>query len=98
MNLPMRRPVERRRVVGLHWSQGRHPHRGERKGTSVARKGVRIGFLGAVGLVLLRMVIGWHFLYAGIDKLTNPDFTSEGFLGQAKGPLADEFHKRFVYD
>ncbi len=64
----------------------------------MARKGVRIGFLGAVGLVLLRLAIGWHFLYAGIDKLTNPDFSSEGFLGQAKGPLADEFHERFVYD
>lgn len=44
-------------------------------------------------LVLLRISIGWHFLYAGIDKLTSPNFSSAGFLGQAKGPLADEFHK-----
>jgi uncharacterized membrane protein YphA (DoxX/SURF4 family) len=58
----------------------------------VARKGFTIGFFGAAGLVLLRIAIGWHFLYAGIDKLTNPEFSSDGFLGQAKGPLADEFH------
>ena len=57
------------------------------------RKGFSIGFFGVVGLVLLRLAIGWHFLYAGLDKLTNPDFSSEGFLGQAKGPLADEFHQ-----
>lgn len=43
-------------------------------------------------LVLLRVSIGWHFLYAGIDKLTNPDFTSAGFLGQSKGPLAHKFY------
>jgi len=59
----------------------------------VPRKGFSIGFFGVVGLVLLRLAIGWHFLYAGLDKLTNPDFSSEGFLGQAKGPLADEFHQ-----
>lgn len=57
------------------------------------RKGFSIGFFGVVGLVLLRLAIGWHFLYAGLEKLTNPDFSSEGFLGQAKGPLADEFHQ-----
>jgi uncharacterized membrane protein YphA (DoxX/SURF4 family) len=44
-------------------------------------------------LVLLRVSIGWHFLYAGIDKLTSPNFTSAGYLGQAKGPLADKFHE-----
>ena len=57
------------------------------------RKGFTIGFFGVAGLVLLRLAIGWHFLYAGIDKLNNPDFSSEGFLVQAKGPLADEFHQ-----
>ena len=44
-------------------------------------------------LVLLRISIGWHFLYAGIDKLTSPNFTSAGYLSQSKGPLAEEFHK-----
>lgn len=43
-------------------------------------------------LVILRVTIGWHFLYQGIWKLDNPSFTSAGFLSQAKGPLADDFH------
>lgn len=42
--------------------------------------------------VLLRIAIGWHFLYAGLWKLENRDFSSQGFLSQAKGPLADRFH------
>ena len=43
-------------------------------------------------LVLLRITIGWHFLYQGLWKLDNPSFTSAGFLSQAKGPWADTFH------
>lgn len=42
-------------------------------------------------LVVLRMAIGWHFLYAGLWKLENPSFSSAGFLEQAKGPLAEKF-------
>lgn len=59
---------------------------------ALARKGIQIGFWGAFGLVLLRVTIGWHFLYAGLWKLQQPDFSSEAFLSQAKGPLADQFH------
>jgi uncharacterized membrane protein YphA (DoxX/SURF4 family) len=43
-------------------------------------------------LMLLRVSIGWHFLYAGLDKLSNPDFSSAGFLGQSKGPFAQHFY------
>lgn len=42
-------------------------------------------------LVLLRVTVGWHFLYQGLWKLENPDFTSSGFLGQAKGPFEDRY-------
>jgi uncharacterized membrane protein YphA (DoxX/SURF4 family) len=49
--------------------------------------------IAVIMLVLLRVSIGWHFLYAGIWKLQHPEFSSEGFLSQAKGPLAGEFHK-----
>ncbi len=31
-------------------------------------------------LVILRVSIGWHFLYEGITKLMNPDWTSYGYL------------------
>lgn len=44
-------------------------------------------------LVLLRIGIGSHFLYQGIWKYRNPSFTSEAFLLQAKGPLADKFYE-----
>jgi len=42
-------------------------------------------------LVLLRVAIGWHFLYEGIAKLLNPYWTSAGFLLESKGPLAALF-------
>lgn len=42
-------------------------------------------------LVGLRLAIGWHFLYQGIHKLKNPNFSSEPFLRQAKGPLAEHY-------
>jgi len=44
-------------------------------------------------LVLLRIGLGSHFLYQGIWKFQNPSFTSEAFLLQAKGPLADKFYE-----
>lgn len=40
-----------------------------------------------VGLVLLRLAIGWHFFSEGTDKLQN-GFSAAGFLGNAKGPFA----------
>jgi thiosulfate dehydrogenase [quinone] large subunit len=35
-------------------------------------------------LVLLRMLIGWHFLYEGIAKLLNPYWTSAGYLTESR--------------
>jgi thiosulfate dehydrogenase [quinone] large subunit len=43
-------------------------------------------------IVVLRVLIGWHFLYEGLAKLAKPDWTAAGFLKQARGPLADLFH------
>ncbi len=51
-----------------------------------------MNWLTKVALVLLRVSVGWHFLYAGIDKLSQSDFTSNGFLAQSKGPFADHFY------
>lgn len=34
----------------------------------------------ALGLVLLRILIGWHFLYEGVIKAYNPSWTSRGYL------------------
>lgn len=30
-------------------------------------------------LIALRLILGYHFLYEGIDKVFNPDWTSGGF-------------------
>jgi thiosulfate dehydrogenase [quinone] large subunit len=36
-------------------------------------------------LVILRVAIGWHFLYEGFTKLLNPDWTSLGYLMDSEG-------------
>lgn len=43
--------------------------------------------------MLLRIVVGWHFLYQGIWKLNHPEFSSDAFLRNAKGPWATEFRQ-----
>jgi len=35
-------------------------------------------------LVILRVLIGWHFLYEGISKLLNPYWSSAGYLLETK--------------
>lgn len=43
-------------------------------------------------LVALRVVIGWHFLYEGIIKLANPNWSSVGFLLDSQGIFSGFFH------
>jgi thiosulfate dehydrogenase [quinone] large subunit len=45
----------------------------------------------SIALVTLRIVIGWHFLYEGLAKLTNPYWTSAGYLAESKGWLGGIF-------
>jgi thiosulfate dehydrogenase [quinone] large subunit len=56
-----------------------------------------------VALVVLRTLIGWHFLYEGYTKILQPawertagvplaPWTSAGYLKAATGPLAGFFH------
>jgi len=35
-------------------------------------------------LVLLRLALGWLFLYAGVTKIINPDWSAAGYLANAK--------------
>lgn len=42
-------------------------------------------------IVLLRLFIGWHFLYEGVIKLYNPEWTSFGYLASAQGPFESLF-------
>jgi len=43
-------------------------------------------------LVILRLLIGWHFLYEGLIKLFNPAWTAKGYLSGANGPFQGIFH------
>lgn len=42
-------------------------------------------------LVVLRILIGWHFLYEGVTKLLNPSWSSLGYLADSKGFLSGIF-------
>ena len=40
------------------------------------------------GLVTLRVLIGWHFLYEGVSKIINPYWSSVAYLLDSKGPFS----------
>jgi thiosulfate dehydrogenase [quinone] large subunit len=44
-----------------------------------------------IAITVLRVVVGWHFLYEGLAKLTSPSWSAAGYLKQARGPFADMF-------
>jgi uncharacterized membrane protein YphA (DoxX/SURF4 family) len=52
----------------------------------------RHGFMAVFGMVLLRLVVGWHFFHEGWDKYQDPNFDAKGFLTIARGPLAPIYH------
>ena len=39
------------------------------------------------GLVILRLLIGWYFLYEGLTKFLSPGWSAYGYLMDSKGPL-----------
>ncbi|MBN2475549.1 MAG: DoxX family protein [Pirellulales bacterium] len=47
----------------------------------------------AFPMALMRMAIGWHFLYEGIVKLLDADWTAAGYLQGSTGPLAGLFQR-----
>lgn len=64
----------------------------------------RLSWFAVIALVLLRLVIGWHFWVEGTQKVEYDrsagqlrlaqSFSAEGFLTQAKGPLAELFQRQ----
>ena len=44
-----------------------------------------------VTLVVLRVLVGWHFLYEGLSKVTTAGWSASGFLLQARGPFSGFF-------
>jgi uncharacterized membrane protein YphA (DoxX/SURF4 family) len=43
-------------------------------------------------ITILRMAVGWHFLYEGMIKLFTENWTSEGFLNDTRGFLSGFYH------
>jgi thiosulfate dehydrogenase (quinone) large subunit len=70
---------------------------------SEIRKVPALSTLQQVGLIVLRTLIGWHFVYEGYFKVWRPAWTrtgevlgpwsSAGYLRVANGPFADVFHR-----
>ena len=42
-------------------------------------------------LTILRITIGWHFLYEGLIKVINPEWSAASYLNNATGPFASIF-------
>lgn len=43
------------------------------------------------GLTVLRVLIGWHFLYEGLIKIYTPGWTAKSYLLAAVGPFSSVF-------
>ncbi len=48
--------------------------------------------LQTIAFVILRVIIGWHFLYEGIAKMLKPNWSAAGYLLQSRGMFAGLFH------
>lgn len=44
-----------------------------------------------IAITLLRVFVGWHFLYEGLAKLTSASWSAAGYMKQARGPFAEMF-------
>lgn len=44
-----------------------------------------------IAITLLRVIVGWHFLYEGIAKLTSPTWSAAGYMKASRGPFSEFF-------
>ena len=56
----------------------------------------RLSRVQMITIVLLRVLVGWHFLYEGIAKLSSPNWSAAGFLLQSRGPFSPLFRSLAV--
>ena len=54
-------------------------------------EGGKLSNLSMIAITVLRVFVGWHFLYEGISKLTSPSWSAAGYLKQSRGPFAELF-------
>jgi thiosulfate dehydrogenase [quinone] large subunit len=45
-----------------------------------------------VAITLMRVIVGWHFLYEGLAKLTSASWSAAGYMKVSRGPFAWFFH------
>ena len=45
-----------------------------------------------IGLTVLRVLVGWHFLFEGLSKLASPGWSSASYLMESKWLLSGFFH------
>lgn len=50
-----------------------------------------LGSFRLMALVVLRILIGWHFMFEGLAKITNPYWTSAGYLQASQGWFSERF-------
>ena len=50
------------------------------------------GAITNITITLIRVAIGWHFLYEGLSKLFMESWTSQGYLANATGFLSGFYH------
>jgi thiosulfate dehydrogenase [quinone] large subunit len=44
-----------------------------------------------IAITLLRVFVGWHFLYEGLTKLTSATWSAAGYMRASRGPFAGLF-------
>jgi uncharacterized membrane protein YphA (DoxX/SURF4 family) len=58
---------------------------------AVSAHNARLPLLQRTLLFILRVAIGWHFLYEGLVKLQSPDWTSAAYLAESRWILSGVF-------
>ncbi len=46
-----------------------------------------------IAITVLRVLVGWHFLYEGLTKLSAASWSAAGYMRAARGPFAGVFHR-----
>jgi thiosulfate dehydrogenase [quinone] large subunit len=44
-----------------------------------------------IAITVLRVIVGWHFLYEGIAKLTSSSWSAAAYMRASRGPFAEFF-------
>ena len=44
-----------------------------------------------IAITALRVIVGWHFLYEGIAKITSASWSAAGYMKVSRGPFAELF-------